>query len=98
MLTLFLVYCVTSVAPAIEQATVTVGTNFTGTLDVSRALFPLLRPHSRVVNVSSMAGLLNILQPHLQQKFSDPNLTEQELVALMATFVEDVRNGWCSRC
>ena len=40
-------------APDIEQATVTLATNFTGTLNISHALFPLLRPHSRIVNMSS---------------------------------------------
>lgn len=81
------------VALPLEQATVTLRTNFTGTLDVSRALFPLLQPHARVVNISSTAGLLSIVQPHLQEKLSSPSLTEQELVALMAKFVEDVRIG-----
>lgn len=44
-------------APDIEQATVTLATNFTGTLNISYALFPLLRPHSRVVNMSSSRQL-----------------------------------------
>lgn len=86
-------YKMKSTAPFLEQATVTIRTNFTGTLDISRALLPLLRPHSRVVNVSSTAGRLSILQPHLQEKFNHPNLTEGELVALMDQFVSDVAAG-----
>lgn len=36
-----------STAPFTEQVEVTLRTNFQGTLDVCRALFPLLRPHAR---------------------------------------------------
>lgn len=53
-------------APDIEQATVTLATNFTGTLNISRALFSLLRPHSRVVNVSSSAGFLSRSAANIQ--------------------------------
>ena len=55
-----------STAPDIEQATVTLATNFTATLNISRALFPLLRPHSRVVNVASTAGRLSAVAPNIQ--------------------------------
>ena len=79
--------------PFSEQAIVTIRTNFTGTLDVCRGLFPLLRPHSRVVNVSSKLGRLAILKPNLREKFSSPQLTEEELVALMEQFVSDVAAG-----
>jgi hypothetical protein len=34
--------------------------NYTGTINLCDALFPLLRPHSRVVNVSSRAGMLKV--------------------------------------
>ncbi|OPL21057.1 hypothetical protein AM593_06137, partial [Mytilus galloprovincialis] len=39
-----------------ERATTTCGTNYFGTLNVCNTLFPLLKPHARVVNVSSMAS------------------------------------------
>ena len=38
-------------------------TNFTATLNISRALFPLLRPGARVVNVASFVGLLSKYGP-----------------------------------
>ena len=82
-----------STAPFSEQASVTVANNFTGTLRVTKALFPLIRPHGRVVNVSSTGGRLGILQEHLRKKFTDPNLTEEGLVALMDQFVKDVHDG-----
>ena len=82
-----------STAPFLEQATNTVRINFTGTLNITRALLPLVRPHGRIVNVSSMVSKLSQVSSELQKKFSDPKLTEGELVALMKQFVDDVTAG-----
>lgn len=82
-----------STAPFIEQATVTLKTNFTGTVNVTRALLPLMRPGGRIVMVSSSAGSLGIVKPHLQEQFSSTTLTEQQLVSLMDQFVQDVAAG-----
>ena len=63
--------------------------NFTGTLDLCDALFPLLRPHARVVNVSSRAGLLKYLKDDkLKQKFSSENATVDDIVKLLDQFVQ----------
>ena len=86
-------YKAASTAPFLEQATNTLRTNFTGTLNVTRALMPLLRLHGRVVNVSSMMSRLKQVSADLQKKFSDPSLTESQLVALMQQFVDDVAAG-----
>ena len=94
-------------ASDIEQATVTMATNFTGTVNISRALIPLLRPHARVVNVASFTGLLHRFDPNIQvsndmfnlnmyteqAKFTDPNLTEAKLIALVDEYIELVREG-----
>ena len=40
-----------STAPFAEQSTVSMATNFTGTLDVCNVLFPILRDHARFVDV-----------------------------------------------
>lgn len=80
-------------APFEEQAEVTLKTNFHGTLDVCHALFPLLRPHARVVNVSSMASRLSQVSEEWQKKFRSPTLTEKELVSFMDLFVRDVKDG-----
>ena len=82
-----------STAPFIEQATNSVRTNFTGTLHFTRAVLPLMKPHSRIVMVASRAGKLNIVKPHLQNQFSSPSLTEPQLVSLMDQFVQDVAAG-----
>jgi NAD(P)-dependent dehydrogenase (short-subunit alcohol dehydrogenase family) len=89
-------YKTASTAPFTEQATNTVRVNFTGTLNVTRALLPLIRPHGRIVNVSSMASRLSQVSEELQRKFSSPRLTESQLVSMMQEFVDDVAAG-CHR-
>uniref|UniRef100_A0A023GHC5 carbonyl reductase (NADPH) n=1 Tax=Amblyomma triste TaxID=251400 RepID=A0A023GHC5_AMBTT len=83
-----------STAPFGEQAEVTVKTNFFGTLNVCKELFPLLRPHARVVNVSSMCGMLQrIPGEELKKKLSNPNITLEELCSLMEEFVQAAKEG-----
>jgi len=61
-----------------------------------------MRPHGRIVMVSSQYGRLKILQPNLREKFSSDSLTEAELIALMNQYVQDAAagnheaNGWSS--
>ena len=86
-------YKMASTAPFIEQATNTVKTNFTGTLNITRALLPLMKPNSRIVMVASRAGNLKKVKPHLQEQFSSPSLTEPQLISLMDQFVQDVAAG-----
>lgn len=75
--------------PFSEQAEVTVAVNYFSLVDVCEALFPLLRPYARVVNLSSSAGhLLRIPSPALRKRFSDSNLTLEQLNALMKEFVK----------
>jgi len=81
------------------QARDTIGINYFGTLAVSKALFPLLRPHARVSNVSSMAGHLKYVngdEPHaseLKKKLASDTLTVEELSALMNQYIETTNNG-----
>ena len=86
-------YKMASTASFSEQATNTIKTNFTGTLNITRALMPLMRPHGRIVNVSSFGGRLQQVGKDLQKRFSDPAVTEVELVGLMQKFVDDVIAG-----
>ena len=46
-------------------------TNFTATLNISRALFPLLRPGAHVVNVASFTGLLSKYGPAVKVSIFD---------------------------
>lgn len=83
-----------STVPFPEQAIVTIQTNFHGTLNVCRALLPILKPHARLVNISSHLGGLAQLSEDLQKKFSSPKLTEESLSNLMDQFVKQVLEQW----
>lgn len=75
--------------PFSEQTEVTVAVNFSALVELCEAMFPLLRPHARVVNVSSSCGhLLRIPGKELQQRFKDPSLTVEQLKQLMKEFVK----------
>ncbi|XP_063298645.1 carbonyl reductase [NADPH] 1-like [Pelobates fuscus] len=84
------------------QAEVTMKTNFYGTRDVCKELLPLIKPHGRVVNVSSIVSYnsLGRCSPELQKVFRSESITEEELVKLMEKFVEDAKQdihqkeGW----
>ena len=77
-----------------EKARETIKTNFTGPLIVFKALSPLLRAHARVVNVSSVAGLLKQLDGSPKQSaFAAPTLTEEQLVSLLENFVSSSEKG-----
>ncbi|XP_025088757.1 carbonyl reductase [NADPH] 1-like [Pomacea canaliculata] len=93
---------VDSTAPFPEQAEVTIKTNFWSTLNVCDKLFPILKPHARVCNVSSMGSQMSIAKcsPELKAKFKDPKLTMDGLKKLMEEFVslakenKHVAAGW----
>jgi len=85
----------------IEVASVSVNTNYFGTLHVIETLLPLIRPGGRIINVASFVGSVSILKSEeLQKKFTSPTLTIEELNTLMNQFIDDVRtnkfqeNGW----
>ncbi|XP_071087874.1 carbonyl reductase [NADPH] 3-like [Haliotis cracherodii] len=82
-------------APFSERAEVTCKTNFWATLDVCRVLFPLLRPHARVVNVSSMSchSAITKCSPAVQGRFKDPSLTMDGLEKIMQEFVDVAKAG-----
>jgi len=80
--------------PFSEQAVVTLQTNFFNTERICQILFPILKPHARVVNVSSSSGhLLKISgnEPaagQLRSKLSSVELSADELRQLMRDFIE----------
>ena len=67
-----------------------------------RAFTPVVKPHGRIVNVAANNGNLSRLaSPELRERFSNPSLTEPELLSLMDEFISDVEQGkhrgkWCS--
>jgi carbonyl reductase 1 len=77
------------------QTKKTLETNYHGLVHFTETMMPLLRKgtDARLVNVASMAGRLSQVSPALQAKFSNDELTVQELNALMNQFEADVQNG-----
>ena len=75
--------------PFSVQASETIRINFTGTLNLCKALFPLLRPHARVVNVSSRAGMLSLVKDEsIRNRLKSADLTTPELVDILNNFVK----------
>ncbi|HZI08009.1 MAG TPA: SDR family NAD(P)-dependent oxidoreductase, partial [Archangium sp.] len=70
----------------------TIAVNFFGALHVTERLLPLMEEHGRIVMVSSGVGELEGLSPALRQRFEPPP-PKEALVALLRTFVDDVRSG-----
>jgi carbonyl reductase 1 len=75
--------------PILTQAQETIRVNFTSTLNVCNALFPLLRPHARVVNVASRLGMLSfITDTDVQRKLASENLTVGQVQNILNDFIE----------
>ena len=77
-----------------EKAHKVITTNYFNTLRISDILFPILRPHARVVNLTSDDGhLLKIAgkEPEasiLRSRFAAPDLTLELLNELMTEYIE----------
>ncbi|EJD40738.1 NAD(P)-binding protein [Auricularia subglabra TFB-10046 SS5] len=76
-----------------DTATRTLRTNYHGTVYATLAFLPILRPGplSRLVNVASMMGMLDIFPPALQQRFRSASL--KDATQIMREFEEAVKNG-----
>ncbi|KAK3591760.1 hypothetical protein CHS0354_019532 [Potamilus streckersoni] len=81
-------YKMDSPAPFAEQAVVTLKVNFWDTLAVCEALFPLLRTHARVVNMSSMGSTMAYrgCSDAIKHRIKDPNITMDQIKDLMREF------------
>ena len=72
-----------------EKAPKVLNTNYFSTARLCDILFPILRPHSRVVNVSTVAGHLSrIPSQELRDKLASPDLTAQGVSNLMKDYLE----------
>jgi NAD(P)-dependent dehydrogenase (short-subunit alcohol dehydrogenase family) len=80
----------------------TLGINFFGALAVTEGLLPLIRDGGAIVFVSSGMGELHAYSSPIRDRFSDPQLTRDQLVALVNEFIAAVRanrhakEGWPS--
>ncbi|OWF44032.1 carbonyl reductase [NADPH] 1-like [Mizuhopecten yessoensis] len=77
------------------QAAMTCRTNFYGTLHVCKILFPLLRSHSRVVNISSNVAkiAMAMCSDQVRDRLTDSNLTMTELQQLIHSYVKATESG-----
>lgn len=76
-----------------EVARETLEVNYFGAARVTLAMLPHLSPSANLVMVSSGMGELSSASPELRARLLDPNLTREELEAMLEQFVEDVRAG-----
>ncbi|KAI9761894.1 MAG: hypothetical protein M1840_001547 [Geoglossum simile] len=70
----------------------TLQTNYYGTLHATQAFLPLIKPHGRLVNVSSMLGTLNRYGPQLRNRFLSAT-SAADITALMDEFRAAVEAG-----
>lgn len=86
--------------PFSVQAEETVGVNYFALRKVCSLLYPLLKPHARIVHVSSSSGKLSLIPSEsLRKQFSNSDLTEEELDNIMNKFVnaakdKNLGNDW----
>lgn len=76
-----------------EVANRTLEVNFFGPMQLTDQLLPHLAPGANVVMVSSGLGELSALSPALRQRYLDPGLKREDLVALARSFVREVEAG-----
>ena len=90
-------YNSTDATPLAKKAEDCVRTNYRGTVDVSRILFPIVREGGRIVNVSSTLSLMYLKQLSEENRkfFRRADLTEEEVTGKMEEFVESCRRGTC---
>jgi len=94
-----IIFRMTCTEPFGDTVERTIRTNFFHTLRLNDILFPILRPHARVVNLTSDDGhLLKIAgkEPEASQlraRFAAPDLTIEQLSDLMNEFIECAKRG-----
>lgn len=75
--------------PFVVQVRETIRVDYFAFRDTCNILFPILKPHSRVVNVSSFFGhLSHIPGKHLREILSSPDLTEKQLSEVISSYVK----------
>lgn len=71
----------------------TIEVNFLGAMHLTDTLLPEMRAGGRIVMVSSGSGELSHFGPRQCDCFEDPELTRDQLVTLVESFVLDVQAG-----
>ncbi|CAF0831037.1 unnamed protein product [Adineta ricciae] len=85
---------VNDTTPFGDQAEITAQTNFFGTINVCNALFPLLRDHARVVNVTSRAGMLeSVKSAEIRQSLTSPTATIENVSDILSDFIRKAKQN-----
>lgn len=71
----------------------TLAANFYGALHLTDAALPILRPHGRIVMVSSSLGHRAILPSPLRSRISAPDLSREDLLGFITDYVGAVAAG-----
>lgn len=77
----------------VEVVRRTLEVNVYGPMRLTDALLPRIRPHGRIVMVSSGMGALEAFGQDLQRRFLDPGLERETLIDLMESFAAAVEAG-----
>ncbi|KAF9875359.1 carbonyl reductase [Colletotrichum karsti] len=70
----------------------TLGCNYYGTLEATRAWIPILKPEGRIINVASIAGSLSKYSSEVKERFQNSQ-TVPEVTQLMEDFTAAVERG-----
>lgn len=76
-----------------RQAELSVMTNFQGSVSMCKLFLPILRPHGRIVFLSSELGLLSSLSTELRQSLDLEKLTVYDLEQLTVKYLAAVKAG-----
>ncbi|XP_033629911.1 carbonyl reductase [NADPH] 3-like [Asterias rubens] len=83
-----------STEPFGNQAAITMATDYRGTLDVCHSFHPILKPHGRIVNVSSMNGVKAFDELSEENKAHFRAIkTEEDINLLLKDFIEAAKEG-----
>jgi len=75
----------------LERTRETIRVDYFAFRDTCNILFPILKPHARVVNLTCRFGFLSMIpSQHIRDAFASPHLTEEKLSNLMKAFVRYV--------
>jgi len=86
------------ITPFGDQAEITAQTNFFGTINICNALFPLLRDHARIVNMSSRLGMLELIKNNeIRHNLISPNATIETVSDILSDFITKAKTKFTSR-
>eukprot|EP00257_Ricinus_communis_P019314 XP_015578268.2 (+)-neomenthol dehydrogenase isoform X2 [Ricinus communis] len=85
----------------VEHAETVIKTNFYGPKLLIQSLFPMFRRSksiSRILNISSRLGSINMKNPKMKEMLLSESLSEEQIDGMVTSFLESVNNGtWKSQ-